>query len=284
METGLLRNNAEKYYTNIATVDTCLEKIRPYVTKNTDIIIEPSAGNGSFLKGLNSMSDSCFFYDLHPDQTPLHATENGYIQQQDYLTLDIKQFINTNPNPNRKIHVIGNPPFGRQSSLAIKFIKKSCSFCDTLSFILPKSFKKDSMKKHIPLLFHLKVEEDIPFNAFLVNGNKHNVPCVFQIWVREQHERQRPLKLVPYLYTFVSINEHPDISVRRVGSNAGFIDSVEGKSTQSHYFIKFDGSICLENVIDALKNNITYEFNNTVGPKSISKQEMIAKFNPVISN
>ena len=49
----------------------------------------------------------------------------------------------------RKIHVIGNPPFGRQSSLAIKFIKKSCSFSDTISFILPKSFKKDSMKKSI---------------------------------------------------------------------------------------------------------------------------------------
>ncbi len=27
---------------------------------------------------------------------------------------------------------------------------------------------------------------------------------------------------------------------------------------------------------------ITYEFNNTVGPKSISKQELISKFNEVL--
>ena len=37
-----------------------------------------------------------------------------------------------------KIHIIGNPPFGRQSSLAIKFIKKSVEYCDSISFILPK--------------------------------------------------------------------------------------------------------------------------------------------------
>jgi hypothetical protein len=47
------------------------------------------------------------------------------------------------------IHIIGNPPFGRQSSTAIKFIKKSCLFCNSLSFILPKSFKKDSLKNKV---------------------------------------------------------------------------------------------------------------------------------------
>ena len=41
---------------------------------------------------------------------------------------------------------------------AIKFIKKSCEFCDSVSFILPKSFKKDSLKKTFPLKLG-------PFNA-----------------------------------------------------------------------------------------------------------------------
>ena len=30
-------------------------------------------------------------------------------------------------------------------------------------------------------------------------------------------------------------------------------------------------------------SNINYEFNNTVGPKSISKQELIIKFNPLLN-
>ena len=61
----------------------------------------------------------------------------------------------------KNIHIIGNPPFGRQSSLAIKFIKKSCEFCDTLSFILPKSFKKESLKKHFP--FDLRYDKKIHY-------------------------------------------------------------------------------------------------------------------------
>ena len=62
-----------------------------------------------------------------------------------------KEIKDLNQNCFKKIHIIGNPPFGRQSSLAIKFIKKSAEFCDSISFILPKSFKKDSLKKHFPL-------------------------------------------------------------------------------------------------------------------------------------
>ena len=52
------------------------------------------------------------------------------------------------------------------------------------------------------------------------------------------------------------------------------------KSIQSHYFIKFnlnekDGKDINE-LINNLKN-IKFELNNTVGPKSISKQELIKK-------
>ena len=87
-----------------------------------------------------------------------------------------------------KIHIIGNPPFGRQSSLARKFIKKSCDFCDTLSFILPKSFKKDSFQKTFPLYFHLVYQVDLPEKSFQVNSKDYNVPCVFQIWIkRDDH-------------------------------------------------------------------------------------------------
>ena len=59
------------------------------------------------------------------------------------------------------IHIIGNPPFGRQSSMAIKFIKKCCSFANSISFILPKSFKKDSMKKYFEKHYHLIYEMDL---------------------------------------------------------------------------------------------------------------------------
>jgi hypothetical protein len=235
-----------------------------------DLIIEPSAGNGSFIRGIKLLTNNFRFYDIEPD--------NDEIIKQDYLLYDygdIKEGLH-------KIHIIGNPPFGRQSSLAIKFIKKSCEFCDSISFILPKSFKKDSLKKSFPLNFHLVFEIDLPCKSFLVDGVEYNVETIFQIWEKRDVKRTINKKLEPLNFTFVSKTENPDISFRRVGVNAGKIDEqIDEKSIQSHYFIKFTNGKYTTDTINKL-SAITFEFNNTVGPRSISKQELIFKFNPLL--
>ena len=86
-------------------------------------------------------------------------------------------------------------------------------------------------------------------------------------------------KLEPLHFIFVNKSDNPDISFRRVGVNAGVIDkNVEEKSIQSHYFIKFINDKTVdENIL--LLSHMTFDFNNTVGPKSISRQELIYKFN-----
>jgi hypothetical protein len=62
--------------------------------------------------------------------------------------------------------------------------------------------------------------------------------------------------------------------------NAGCISSdIENKSEHSHYFIKIDN--LTEEILNKLKE-IKFEFNNTVGPKSISKQELIKEFNKIL--
>jgi predicted RNA methylase len=268
---GLKRNTIDKYYTKDSIVELCLALIQKHLTVGKDdLCIEPSAGNGSFITGIKLLSPNYIFYDLKP--------ENIEIIKQDYLTGNYAEF----GSKFNKIHVIGNPPFGRQSSLAIKFIKKSCEFCSSLSFILPKSFKKDSLKKTFPPKFHLILEMDLPEKSFLVDGVEHNVPCVFQIWEKKSHNRIVAEKLEPINFLFVEKTDNPDISFRRVGVNAGTIDvnSAE-KSIQSHYFIKFtNNKPLLENV--ARLSQIIYNFNNTVGPKSISKQELIKEFNIIL--
>lgn len=267
--TGLNRNTIDKYYTSENAVNLCLELIKENIAinKENDIIIEPSAGNGSFIPGIKLLADKCIFMDIEPD--------NIEIKQQDYLLFNHEIL----PEHNR-IHLIGNPPFGRQSSLVIKFIKKSCEYCDTISFILPKSFKKESLKSRFPPNFHLIKETELPECSFIVNGNLHDVPCIFQIWEKKNVNRVINNKLVPIGFKFVEKWEEPDISFRRVGVYAGKIDTnIADKSMQSHYFIKFDNKS--DEIIELLKK-IEYASNNTVGPKSISKQEMIAKFNPIL--
>ncbi len=275
---GLNRNTIDKYYTKSDVVNKCIDIIKNNISINkNDIIIEPSAGNGAFINKIKELSDNYYFYDIEP--------EHDDIIKKDFLTLDINNInINININ-NNKIHIIGNPPFGRQSSIAIKFIKKSCSFASSISFILPKSFKKDSMKKYFSKNYHLVYEIDLSdifndslYNPFLVNNIEYNVPCVFQIWEYRIEERIIPTNLEPIDFKFVQQNESPDISFRRIGVNAGTISKDINKNIQSHYFIKFTNNKDIDENLNKLKN-IKFNNNNTVGPKSISKQELIKEYN-----
>jgi hypothetical protein len=264
--TGLLRNTVDKFYTKSDIAKECFELFQRTIEPNDqDIFIEPSAGNGSFSQWMKDSYFNVFSYDILPE-------EEGIIQQ-DYLTLETDIWISNT------IHVIGNPPFGKQSSTAKAFIQKSCAFASSISFILPKSFKKDSFQKSFDSSFHLIFEKDLPSYSFLVDKEEYDVPCVFQIWKKLSHKRKSLAKVDPKWFTFVKKEETPDYSIRRVGVYAGKIDTdIETKSIQSHYFIHLNDQVDKNLFIEKYKQ-IQFEDNNTVGPKSISKQELIAKVN-----
>ena len=269
---GLKRNTIDKYYTKLNVVEECIKLIKKHINiLKDDLIIEPSAGNGSFIENIKLLSNNYKFYDLKP--------EHDEVLKQDFLKLnfmDLKEKFNN-------IHIIGNPPFGRQASIAIKFIKKCCLISNTISFILPKSFKKDSMKKSFEKHYHLICEVDLLENSFLVNDIETDVPCIFQIWEYKKEIRNEIYKQIPLNFKFVKKDENPDISFRRVGVNAGTImKKIDDKSFQSHYFIKFTNNKTIDENIEILKK-IKFNFNNTVGPKSISKPELINEFNNLLN-
>ena len=263
--TGLNRAN-ENFYTKKEIAKICIESlIEENIIEPTDLVIEPSAGDGAFIDYIKTLTDTYKFYDISP--------QNEEIMEEDFLKITLKS--------EGKIHFVGNPPFGRQSSLAKKFIKKCSEFGNSISFILPKSFKKESYSKTFPLNFHLIHQSDLPKNSFTINGTDHDVPCVFQIWKRKNYDRQISVKEDPKNFKFVKKDELHDISVRRVGVYAGEINTeTKDKSVTSHYFIKFldIGTINLE-----IFKRIKFPTDNTVGPKSISKPELIKEFNKLIN-
>ena len=269
---GLKRTGMEKFYTNPDISSKYIGIFKKVVKpKKKDIVVEPSAGNGSFSNLLRKGNYNVFSYDIEP--------EEDYILKQDFLVLDTTEF----KEKKSPIHVIGNPPFGRQSGLAKRFIRKCCEFADTISFVLPRSFKKDSFKKVFSLSFHLVHEEDVPKNSFLLENKEYDVPCVFQIWVKKDEEREEEKKLEPTYYAFVKKEENPDFSIKRVGGNAGEIDrKVEGKAVQSHYFIKLNVEI--PDFEEVYNRGVRFDHNNTVGPKSISKQELVKQLNFLYEN
>lgn len=263
--TGLNRVNIlDKYYTKPTIASMLVLKIKNTVKINkNDSIIEPSAGSGSFIPFLENVTTNVRFYDIEPD--------HKLIKKQNFLEMNTSRLGKDN-----KIHIIGNPPYGRQSKLAKAFIKKAVLFADSISFILPLSFKKTSLHKTFPLNWHLKLEYDLPFNSFTVNDNELDVPSVFQIWIKEGTPRKVPNDLVPVGFNFVSKDDNPNFSIRRIGFYAGRVDmNTINKSKESHYFIKLNDNndTHIYNVFDKLR----FSHNNTVGPRSISKQEFLNK-------
>ena len=119
-----------------------------------------------------------------------------------------------------------------------------------------------------------------------LDGNQfkdHDVPCVFQIYTRKTIERPRTLQLTPNKFSFVKKDQQPDISFRRVGGKAGEINvnDIQSKSIQSHYFIKLENELSPE-LLEKLSSLTFGESDFTVGPKSISKQELIIEFNSIL--
>jgi len=285
--TGLKRKPGDKYYTAPHVVNKCIELLKEHVPINRgDICIEPSAGDGAFIESLKNLFERHNFYDIEPRHN--EVSKLNYLEYE-YVKGDYKDIVSEMDEDVDigKIHVIGNPPFGRQGSLAVKFIKHSCKFCDTFSFILPKSFRKISMQRHIDLHFHLICDVELEPFSFLVDGVHYDVPCIFQIWEKREEERYMPKKAIEIGYKFVKRDEPHDISFRRVGGKAGEIctEYTTTKSIQSHYFIKFDDRIQLSDELINILRSMDYSCkDDTTGPKSISKQEIIYRFNDLIGD
>lgn len=250
----------DRFYTTPETVTKCLSLID---FSQYDCIIEPSAGTGNF--SYQFPKDKVTYnFDLNP------AAEN--IVEADWFKLDKTQF-----NKYSSILVCGNPPFGQQNTLAIGFFNEAAKFCDTIAFILPLSFKKDSIQNKLNLSFHLESELVLNDCEFLLKDEESiKVPCVFQVWHKKADER-KPVKLktTTSLFDFVDKSK-ADFRIQRVGGNAGKASFDLTKSPSSNYFIKNNSELSNEDFVEFINQLKFPTIEFTVGPKSLSKGELIA--------
>jgi hypothetical protein len=262
----------DKFYTKKEVVDMCIDFLG--CVDSFDCIIEPSVGAGIFIKNFDEKS--VYGFDIEPETTETRAV----ITKADFLNIPVEQL-----NKGANILVLGNPPFGRQNSLAIKFFNhcSNISNVNWIAFILPKSFRKQSIQSKLNPFFHLEREMEIPEDAFEYKDQTYNIPCVFQMWIRKSERRPQTQteRLNSIHLEFVKLSNHiPNflISIRRVGFYAGKAKRYENENAQSHYFLSATNVDIANQVIEYL-NGIRWEFNNSVGPRSISKQEFIRELN-----
>lgn len=268
--TGKFRTDEkEQFYTDPKVAKKCIDIVLNLYPNLQDYLwIEPSAGNGSFY---NLIEHNKIGIDIDPKC-------EGIIKA-DFL----KWKPPTSPKDERPLLLIGNPPFGKQSSLAKMFIKRGCEYADIIAFILPKSFTKPSMNNAFDKKFHCMHTSDIEKDAFLIKGNeRYDVPCVFQIWERKNTERKLEEKITEIGFEYIKEENNPHICIRRVGALAGksFLYQPDKFSVQSHYFIRLNNTENINEIVSRLNNHIFP--SNTVGPRSISKGEVNVVLNSII--
>jgi hypothetical protein len=163
----------EAFYTDRHIAQMCVSRVNALVSLETfDVIVEPSAGDGAFLCALPTAGT--IGLDIAPAGPGIH--------QQDFLAWQP-------PNTANRILVIGNPPFGQRASLAMKFIRHAAQFADTIAFMLPRSFNKETFHSQIPSRFHLVDSVDID-GPFLRDSMPMHVKTVFQVWQQANTPRQ----------------------------------------------------------------------------------------------
>ena len=107
---------------------------------------------------------------------------------------------------------------------------------------------------------------------------------------KEFEQRQKDLEKVnvdnyessPYFQqNSFTKKENSTISIRRVGSKIGYVKITEDSDNiNTHWFIKINSSLNIKILNLLIKlNNINFNKDNNVGALSISKQDIIKKYN-----
>jgi hypothetical protein len=257
----------DKFYTNENIVDMCLSYIDVSLY---DKIIEPSAGNGAFLKKLPINS-------IGIDISPEH---NSIIK---YDFLEWKCIYSG------KILTIGNPPFGKNNSLSLRFFNKAAEYSDCIAFILPKTFRRPSIQNKLNLSFHLVKDVDIPITPCSFTP-KMNVKCCFQVWEKKNFYRSKIILPTSHNdWDFLALGEKDqynqptppliaDFAIRAYGSNCGVIytENLHLLRPKSYHWIK--SNIDITNLIQRFKS-LDYSLSvNTARQNSIGRGELVSLY------
>jgi hypothetical protein len=167
----------DQFFTPKDVAERCWTTFIEQVKINTAdyTFIEPSAGDGSFLKILPKGSIGL---DIEP--------RSEGIYKQDYLTWEPTDNRGTTSTERsrKKYIVFGNPPFGLRGHIALNFINYSYKFADYVCFILPQLFESDgkgSPRKRVKG-YNLLYSENLSAIFYSPENKDVKVNGVFQIW------------------------------------------------------------------------------------------------------
>lgn len=252
----------DQFYTKPEVAKLCCDLVD---FSKYEKILEPSAGTGAFLELLPK--DKRVGIDLEP--------KHDEIKEQDFFLYKGTEDL-----------VIGNPPFGRVSSLAIKFFNHAATFTNTIAFIIPRTFRRVSVQNKLDLNFHLVEDIEIPIGSFIPESMK--AKCCFQIWERKETKREKVVlpmthedfEVLSYITVNGKVAAPPDVdfAVRAYGGNIGQISfDIDEVAPKSWHFIR---SPIAADIIDNFECLDYYPLASwTARQDSIGKADLIYLYN-----
>lgn len=262
----------DQFFTKETIAKECIKSVNNIFNLDSfDLIIEPSAGDGSFFKNLPSIKTIGIELDYDLCE-----------KYKDYLHKSFFDFESPNSG---NVLVIGNPPFGTQNSLSIGFFNHASKFAHVIAFIIPKTWKKNSVQNRLDLQFHLIQSIDLPSDCFY--GNKDTgVKCCFQIWEKTAEKRDKVENIFKHNdWDFLSYKvenedlfppEKADFVILAYGSNSGQISSDLNRwRPKSVHFIKANKKLDVKELINRF-NSLNYEItNDSARQSSLGRADLV---------
>lgn len=292
-----------QYYTKPHVAKMCVEMLKQQISYELKSfnMLEPSYGKGAFVDAIKQCAYDDYLQQNASNSSHQHDTNNLYYvdidsNEQEHRCDFLKDFLlPLSDNGLKHWLTIGNPPFGKNSSLAIAFFNKAAEFSSIIAFILPRTFRKQSLIKKLNNNFFMCFEHLLDQNSFIFEGEDYDVPCVFQVWVKNSCISF--LKAPPSIpsvglrldinrvgntnadFMYVKNSESPDFAIRRVGVNAGkiFTKDASSKSDQSHIFVRVNDRNNIDAVLNTFQRMGLERFESkydTAGNPSIGKEEI----------
>ena len=133
----------DQFFTKDCVAEKCVNYLESIIScdfDSFDCIVEPSFGQGAFVKAISNKISS--------KEKLIYVDIDSADEKYRYDFLKDNYTINMVKKVKKKCGclTIGNPPFGKNSSLAIAFFNKAAEFSDVIAFISLEHFVNNHYK------------------------------------------------------------------------------------------------------------------------------------------
>lgn len=264
-----LKSEHDQFYTKDNVAKECYDTLCDIVDISTfDVMFEPSAGKGAFFK----------LFDRNK--------RVGIDIQPKFEGIQELNLFDFTPNINKKYITIGNPPFGKGASLAIKFFNTCSQFSEVIAFIIPRTFKRVSVQNQLNLSFELIYNKDLPLKPCCFEPTL-NAKCCFQVWKKTESVRKKVIiqhRTDDFQFIKLGPKDHnnqptppdnADFVVKAYGSNCGEIVDTDLSSLRPKSWHWIKSNIDIELLKSRIKKIDFSISHDTVRQCSIGQKEFV---------